>query len=486
MFKRRTRTYQDLVAEQVVQYESVEDIHDLPPIYHYWTNRYVLPKLRDVMGVTGVVEFYVAHIVERMSRAPGRCAHIISLGAGDSSLEVNIVQALLAAGARNFKLHCIELSPILIERAKARIAEAHVAEFISTREEDLNRWQGAHACTAVLANHVLHHVVELEFLFERISSTIGEVGVFLTADMIGRNGHMRWPEAMTLIASLWPALPERLRYNRISKKIDEQYSNVDCSVKGFEGIRAQDILPLLVKRFKFEKFLGFGNLPDIFIERLFGPNYDIERWADTEVVDKLEELNETLLELGALKPTMMFAVLSNCYGGTPRVWGTLTPAFSLRHERPQAAPGHHRPEKKFRFTAGDADCACLKSGWAPPETWGTWMTEDKADVEVALPPEFRAIAVEIMIDAIAFMPKECAQRDFIIELNGQRGGRVTFSRAEVRRPCILRVPAGQTERDCLNLAFRALDRASPAEDGSPDRRYLGLGLTRIRVRPAHA
>jgi len=33
----------------------------------------------------------------------------------------------------------------------------------------------------------------------------------------------------------------------------------DCSKQGFEGIRAQDILPLLVKKFSFRSFLGFGN-----------------------------------------------------------------------------------------------------------------------------------------------------------------------------------------------------------------------------------
>ena len=43
----------------------------------------------------------------------------------------------------------------------------------------------------------------------------------------------------------------------------------------FEGIRAQDILPLLVERFTFDEFIGFGNVIDPFVDRSFGPNFDI-------------------------------------------------------------------------------------------------------------------------------------------------------------------------------------------------------------------
>ena len=53
----------------------------------------------------------------------------------------------------------------------------------------------------------------------------------------------------------------------IVKVIEEQYENWDCSEEGFEGIRAQDILKLLNKNFYFKKFLAYGNLIDIFIDR---------------------------------------------------------------------------------------------------------------------------------------------------------------------------------------------------------------------------
>ena len=48
----------------------------------------------------------------------------------------------------------------------------------------------------VMANQALHHFVELEMLFDKVFQVLAVDGFFLTDDMIGRNGHMRWPEAL--------------------------------------------------------------------------------------------------------------------------------------------------------------------------------------------------------------------------------------------------------------------------------------------------
>ena len=98
----------------------------------------------------------------------------------------------------------------------------------------------------MLANYILHHIVELERLFEGVAAAIGSSGVFLTADMIGRNGHMRWSEALGIITALWVTLPDALKYNHHLGSTDYTFNNRDCcSDGGLEGVRAQDILPLL-------------------------------------------------------------------------------------------------------------------------------------------------------------------------------------------------------------------------------------------------
>ena len=84
--------------------------------------------------------------------------------------------------------------------------------------------------------------------------------------------------------------------------------NHDCSAEGFEGIRSQDVLPLILAQgFKSWKFLGFGGTIDIFVDRSFGPNFDVNSADDTFLVRRMGFLNDILLDAGLVKPTMMLA-----------------------------------------------------------------------------------------------------------------------------------------------------------------------------------
>jgi hypothetical protein len=159
-----------------------------------------------------------------------------------------------------------------------------------------------------MAQHTLHHIIELERLFDFIDSNLEDDGVFPIVDMIGRNGHMRWPEALEVIERLWLILPEQYKFNHQFSKIIDPYKNWDCSKSGFEGIRAQDILPLLCQQFSFEGFLGVGGFIDIFIERAFGHNFDIDNMIDMAWFNTIATMNDAMLEAGMVKPTMIFAV----------------------------------------------------------------------------------------------------------------------------------------------------------------------------------
>ena len=116
-------------------------------------------------------------------------------------------------------------------------------------------------------------LLELEAIFSNIVQCIGTTGVFITCDVIGRNGHLLWPETLEIIESLWRTLPFEKKFHHQFKKTCTEFPNHDCSTAGFEGIRAQDILPLLVEKFSFEFFLGYGGLTDPFVGRSFGDNY---------------------------------------------------------------------------------------------------------------------------------------------------------------------------------------------------------------------
>jgi len=176
----------------------------------------------------------------------------------------------------------------------------------------------------------LHHLVALEHLFDGVAKCLAPHGRFIVSDMIGRNGHMRWPEALVIVNEYWEELPASYRYDRQRFCQLDAFVNWDCAKDGFEGIRAQDILPLLVQRFSFEVFLAFANVIDPFIERSFGPNFSVERNWDRDFVDRVHARDEAELAAGRIKPTHMFAVMRNGSSGAVPFVGNVSPAQAIR------------------------------------------------------------------------------------------------------------------------------------------------------------
>src|SRR5262249_40329555 len=135
-----------------------------------------------------------------------------------------------------------------------------------------------------------------------------ERGIFVTSDMIGRNGHMRWPEARLFVDFFWPFMSLRQRNNVLLRRLERTFTDHDCSGEGFEGVRAQDVLPLILQQgFTASNFFGFGGMIDVFVDRCFGPNFDVNDPDDAFLVRRMAFLNDVLLDAGLVKPTMMLA-----------------------------------------------------------------------------------------------------------------------------------------------------------------------------------
>lgn len=326
-----TSSYKAKVQEQIEQYRDVENMHELPDIFHYWSNKYLRPKLNVLLEVDTIVDFYAEHFRRAITgqKGPYRFA---SLGAGECSLEIQIALRMRECGVTEFTIECLELSPVLLERAITSASQAGVSDQVQITAVDLNQWSPAKEYyTGIMANHSLHHLVELEQIFSSCRKSLKPTGVFVTNDMIGRNGHMRWPEVLKWMESIWRFLPDRLKQNRQLNCFDTEFVNRDCSQESFEGVRAQDIMPLLVGKFGFTHFLGYGGLIDIFVDRGYGHNFATDNKTDTALIDFIETLNATLLRQGCIKPTMMFAVMSPNLAVSCRYDNELSPAFSVRN-----------------------------------------------------------------------------------------------------------------------------------------------------------
>lgn len=300
--------YEARMQQELANFADDIDVHALPEIFHYWSNRYVRPWF-EAVGTTHPEDLFARYLIEAAATAKGS-PRFLSIGSGNCDAEVAVALDLRARGLESFTLECMDINPNMLGRGEQLAQEKGVADCMAFQRADFNDWTPPRRYDGIVANQCLHHVTNLEGLFDAIRDALSEKGLFITSDMIGRNGHMRWPEALEIVETYWQELPERYRYNHQFKRLESEFVNHDCSVGCFEGIRAQDILPLLIPRFAFHVFIAFGNVIDPFIDRGFGHNFNAADPEDLAFVDRLHAEDEAGFASGTLKPTHMVAVMS--------------------------------------------------------------------------------------------------------------------------------------------------------------------------------
>ncbi len=93
----------------------------------------------------------------------------------------------------------------MLERFE-KILEPSLRPLFTLADVDLNRIDTGISgqFDGVMASHSLHHLVELEHIFDWVKEVLRPGCVFAINDMIGRNGHMRWPETAAVRVSETP------------------------------------------------------------------------------------------------------------------------------------------------------------------------------------------------------------------------------------------------------------------------------------------
>ncbi|MEO5558901.1 MAG: class I SAM-dependent methyltransferase [Dokdonella sp.] len=318
-----------MAAERAIFADQVE-VHDLPEIFHYWSNKYLRPKL-ELAGFSNPDAFFANYLERACAEAASSPVRFASLGCGNGDTEVRVAAMLVERGVCDFTIDCIDINEAMLERGRQLADDARVSAQIRTVVGDFNQWRPAGHYAAIMANQSLHHVLNLEALFAAVEAALEPNGRFITSDMIGRNGHLRWPEALAIVQEFWKELPADYRYNVQLKRQENLFQDWDCSGEGFEGIRAQDILRLLVDRFDFELFIPYANVVDPFIDRNFGPHFDVDNPRDREFIDRVQARDEAALEAGTITPTHLIAVLRRRpYEGERKIIGHRMPRDCVR------------------------------------------------------------------------------------------------------------------------------------------------------------
>jgi SAM-dependent methyltransferase len=315
-------------------FADCDAVHDLPPIFHYWSNKHLRPTL-EAHGFSNPNAFFVHYLCRQFCDDRKRHRHLISIGAGNCDTEIALAAALIEKGFDHFTIDCLDFNDAMLARGVSLASAANVAKHIVPIKGDFNTWRPATPTQydAVIANQSLHHVVSLEHLFDAITEALTPEGRFIVADMIGRNGHSRWPEASAIVEELWRELPTQYRYNHHTERVEIHFRDSNAPIANFEGIRAQDILPLLVTRFSFDFFYGFSNIVAPFIDRAIGPNFDPDREWDRNFIDRVHARDTHEIHQGHIKPTQMLAVMTlmSSSESAEKIYADgLTPEFCVR------------------------------------------------------------------------------------------------------------------------------------------------------------
>jgi SAM-dependent methyltransferase len=327
------KEYQARVSEELNIYRDCLHVHELPDIFHYWSNSKVRPRL-EAFGFSSPTDMFKKYLEELCQREPNGTPRFISIGSGNCDLEIALAQHLLSQGHSHFVIDCLDLNPAMLERGRVAASQAGVETQIQCLSGDFNQWEPAHEYDGVVACQALHHVVNLEGLFRQIRRALKPHGLFLISDMVGRNGHQRWPEALQIVQEFWRELPQPYRFNKMLRRHEESYVNWDCSTEGFEGVRSQDILTLLLKNFYFRLFVAYGNVIDPFVDRAFGHNFNATAEWDRNFIDRVHQRDEEEMLAGRIKPVHMVAVLAKEAGEPMLFHPPFTPGFCVRWPDP--------------------------------------------------------------------------------------------------------------------------------------------------------
>jgi SAM-dependent methyltransferase len=176
-------SYRDALEQEKRIYKDCTEVHNLPAIFHYWSERHLRAKLLP-FGLDSPNSMFRKNLEEQCGNSHSRQMRFVSLGAGNCELEIDIALHLRAQRMSSFTITCIDLNAAMLERGRNSAARAGVRNQLRFVPADLNAWNPEDDYDAVLANQTLHHVVNLEGLFDQIGRSLRPEGRFIVSDMV--------------------------------------------------------------------------------------------------------------------------------------------------------------------------------------------------------------------------------------------------------------------------------------------------------------
>lgn len=308
----------------------------LPPAFHAWSQRRVRPKF-ERLGAISPEDLYLVEIRRHAQALGGRELRIASLGSGAGDLELRLMQALRQDGI-GARIDCVDLNPRLMRMGEARAGELGLGERMRFIAADATGFHASHAYDVLVVNQFFHHVAGLEDFCAALVRLLAPDGVLLSSDVVGRNGHLPWPDVEAQVQAFWRELTPAQTVDRGDGKPKPRYEPVDHAAYSNEGVRAQDVVACLAQAFDFEVFLTFGAAIMPFVERRFGFNFAADG-ADAELLERIAATDDARVQRGDYPASNMFAVLRHRGATARQIFDPVSPQQHIALTRAQIAKG---------------------------------------------------------------------------------------------------------------------------------------------------
>ncbi len=114
------------VRTQIAQYADVDDMHEDSPAGHF-LGGILTRRLREVFGADTVTEVIATALTAAVERTG--ISEVLSLGSGYGVREIEIMEFARDRRLAPFRISCLELSPLLVEKTRETARQRGLEQF---------------------------------------------------------------------------------------------------------------------------------------------------------------------------------------------------------------------------------------------------------------------------------------------------------------------------------------------------------------------
>jgi SAM-dependent methyltransferase len=282
--------YERLIREEKEHYSKIEvterltegGAHANSAWNHYWER---VGRVLDRSGCADLARYLCQNVAKG-----SQPLEVLSLGSGYCGHEIELARGM----TRRYRLTCTDVNESVFEKAKAVAHNERLS--MEFRPADLNFIQiDPGRYDLIFAHAAIHHVINLENLFEQLAHGLRAQGVFHLTEVVGKNRKLIWESNERYANALLDLIPHRYTHG-IRLAVPED-------VDGMEGIRQEDIMPLLRQHFSpvFEYRHG-AFMRFICTHGDLGPLLDPRNSEARRYLDFLIDCDECAVRYGVLQP----------------------------------------------------------------------------------------------------------------------------------------------------------------------------------------